>query len=416
MSGSDLEIAYEAILTQFVDPVDPAQLVKAASGALRDSLKDQVLLPLFTLPLDLQPDPTANAADDWTAFSSAYDAMVQKLPDWAAKSHPDWAVLQAMVASLDNGHSVFLTPDDVQRRGESSYAGIGVRLARPDQSKAPIVAEVFPNSPAQAAGVHNGDQIIAADGQDLTGRPLSDAVSLIRGPTGTSISIRVKRLDSPQPLDFNLTRAQVQIEPVVAGQITGNAQIGYLRIRSFADDTPDPVGQVLAAGRQQGVKAWILDLRGNPGGSLAAVEDVAAYFVPRKPVGFQVDRRGQRTPLVADGTQLVQNQPVVVLIDHDTASGAEILAAALHEYGLATLVGDGTAGNVGVAGVLPMPDGSAVQITQQRYVTPFGARLDPNGLQPDVTVSLSDADLEAGRDPQLNRAATVLMQKLRSGG
>src|SRR5262249_10336427 len=129
--------------------------------------------------LELLPDPTGNADRDWQSFGDAYDSVVKKDPTWAAQEHPDWAVLKSMADSLKDGHTTFLTPQDVQRRNETSFAGIGVLLSKPEDNGAPLIGEVFPNSPAQTGGLQRGDRILAIRGpdgnwQDLTGMSIAD--------------------------------------------------------------------------------------------------------------------------------------------------------------------------------------------------------------------------------------------------
>jgi carboxyl-terminal processing protease len=182
-----------------------------------------------------------------------------------------------------------------------------------------------------------------------------------------------------------------------------------LRIRTFAEGVPEQVQQVLTQGRNRGVRAWIVDLRGNNGGSIEAMARVAANFIENRPVGLAIDRSGTPEPINALGRAAIPRMPMVVLIDKETSSGAEVLAAALKEYGVAPLVGTKTAGSVGVAAPRPLSDGSAVQITILRLVAPSGARIDKVGVQPDNEVDLTVADLERGEDPQLLRAAEVLM-------
>jgi carboxyl-terminal processing protease len=162
----------------------------------------------------------------------------------------------------------------------------------------------------------------------------------------------------------------------------------------------------------------VLDLRGNPGGSLNAVVASAGGFVDsdHATIGYQVDRQRHQTPLETQPLDLLNGAALVVLVDHDTASGAEILAAALQEAKLATLVGTKTAGNVGVATQITLPDNSVMQVTEQRFVTPSGAQLDNVGVTPDVQVDMTDEDLENDRDPQLGKALEVLVQKVTANG
>src|SRR5205085_10477468 len=173
--------------------------------------------------------------------------------------------------SLHDGHTSFLTPDEAKRRNETSFAGIGVLFSRPQNSEPPLIAEIFPNSPASTSGLKRGDRIIAVNGQDVSGQAVADIASLIRGQPGTSVTIRVRRLSSPQPLEFTMRRALVQVDQVIGRQVP-NAPIGYMKIRSFGDSSMvDQVLGILDQGRQRGLRGWVVDLRGNPGGSLQAV-------------------------------------------------------------------------------------------------------------------------------------------------
>ena len=415
MSASDLHIAYRALLDNYVDPVDDGQLISAAAESLRKGLQDQPVLPMVSMPVALVPPPTGNPERDWQAFGDAYDAVVNKLPDWARQAHADWLVLRGMAESLHDGHTSFLTPDEARRRNESSFVGIGVLLSRPQDNQQPLIAEIFPNSPAASSGLKRGDRIVAVDGQDTTGKTVADIATLIRGQAGTQVRLRVQRVGSAQPQEFTLRRAQVQVAPAF-GQVVPNTPIGYLRIRNFSDESVvEQVLGVLDRGQQRGLRAWIVDLRGNPGGALRAVVGVAAGFVDDNHpiIGYQVDRTRRQTPLEVPQTlHLVDGSMVVVLVDRDTASGAEIFAAALQEAKLAQLVGSKTAGNVGVASQLQLPDSSVLQVTEQRFVTPSGAAIDGVGVTPDVVVDMTDTDIENDRDPQLAKALELVVQQL----
>src|SRR5262249_21760016 len=149
-----------------------------------------------------------------------------------------------------------------------SFVGIGVLLSRPQDDQPPLIAEIFPNSPAFGSGLKRGDRVIAVDGADMTGKSVGDIATLIRGPRGTDVKVQVRRLSSPEPLEFTMRRAQVQVDQVIGRQVP-SAPIGYLRVRSFNDDTvTQQVLGILDQGRQRGLRAWVVDLRGNPGGSL----------------------------------------------------------------------------------------------------------------------------------------------------
>jgi carboxyl-terminal processing protease len=415
LSAGELYAAYRAILDTYVDPVDQTQLIRAATDSLQRGLRDQVSLPMTTMPVQLLPQPTGNADRDWQTFGDAYGAVVTKLPEWAEQARPDWMVLRGMTESLADGHTSFLTPDEARRRHETSFAGIGVLLSRQQNEQPPLIAEIFPNSPAASSGLKRGDRITAVDGHDVTGKTVNEIAQLIRGPRGTDVRVQVRRLSAPQPLEYTLRRAQVQVEQVVGRQVP-NAPIGYLRVRSFNDETVvQQVLGILDQGRQRGLRAWVIDLRGNPGGSLRAVLQIGGgFFDASHPVlGYQVDRQRRQTPLeIPQPLNILRDAALVVLVDRDSASGAEILAAALQEAKVATLVGSKTAGNVAVATEITLPDQSVLQVTEQRFVSPAGAQLDGVGVTPDVEVEMTGEDLENDRDPQLGKALEIVIQKI----
>ena len=417
MSAAELYTAYRAILDMYVDPVDDAQLVTAAADSLRPGLRTRPTLPLSTMPLLLVGGLSGNPDRDWQTFGDAYDSLRTKMPDWAEQVHPDWLVLRSMAESLHDGHTIFLNPDEARRSRETSFAGIGVVMSRPQDNQTPLIAEIFPNSPASSSGLKRGDRIVSVDGQDVSGQSVGDIAALIRGQAGTTVRIGVTRLNSPQPQEFTMKRATVQVEQVI-GRLVPSAPIGYLRIRSFVDvSVVEQVLSILDGGRQRGLRAWVVDLRTNGGGALPAVLGVAAGFVDssHSVIGYQIDRQRRQTPLEApQAINMINGTVVTVLIDHDTGSGAEILAGALQEDKIATLVGTRTAGNVAVATPINLPDESVLQVTQQRFVSPSGGALDGVGVTPDVTVDLTDEDLQADHDPQLAKALEIIVQKLTS--
>jgi len=414
LTSSELYVAFRAILDTYVDPVDDRQLINAATSSLRQGLRAQPMLPMVTMPLDLVDSGRGSPERDWQTFGDAYDSIVNKLPDWAQQNHPDWMVLRSMTEILHDGHTSFLTPDEAARSHETSFAGIGVLMSRPQDNQPPLIAEIFPNSPASSSGLKRGDRIVSVDGRDVTGQSVGDVATLIRGQPGTTVTLQITRLNSPQPLDFNMKRATVQVDQVIGRQVP-NAPIGYLKIRQFNDaSVADNVLGILQQGGQRGIRAWVIDLRGNPGGSLNAVLGSAAGFMDadHAVIGYQVDRQRRQTPLQTQPLNLLNGAALVVLVDHDTASGAEILAAAIQEAKVAQLVGTKTAGNVGVATQVTLPDESVLQVTEQRFVSPSGAQIDGVGVSPDVQVDLTDEDLENDRDPQLGKALELIVQRI----
>jgi carboxyl-terminal processing protease len=409
LTSSDLGLVYRLILERHVDRVDHAELIRLASTAIRDLGLRSGALPLDTAALDLAPTPVGNPERDWQNFARAYDATVQRQPRWAAGVRPDWAAVRQMVASLGDGHSVFIEPDEVRRMSESSFSGIGVRLSRPLAEQPPTIVEVYQNSPAQRAGLRPADKILAVDGKPTEGRSITEIAMSIRGPQGSPVKISVGRREQPG-MEVQIARASVDA-PRVEGAVRGNL-VGIVRVRSFGEDVPEMVQQVLTQGRSRGARAWVLDLRGNSGGAMSAVARVAANFVENRPVAVAIDRAGNRQPINGDGRPAIPRTPLVVLVDRETASGAEVLAASIREHQFGPLVGETTAGNTGIATSVPLSDGSAVQILTQRLTSPSGTQIDKVGVEPDFPVELTLEHLERGEDPQLLRALEFLLGRM----
>ena len=284
-------------------------------------------------------------------------------------------------------------------------------MTRQDLQGPPLIVEVFPSSPAAVAGTRAGDRIIAVNDRSVTSLALSDIAELIRGPQGSEVLLQLVRTAARGPITVHAVRRPVSM-PVAEGALLA-PRIGHIRVRSFGDTTPDRVGAILTEWRPVGLQGLLLDLRGNPGGSIQAVTRVAGYFMAPRPIGIALDRAGQRQDIVAEPRPLQPSKlPLVVLIDGDSGSGSEILAASLREYQLAVVVGQKSAGSGNLATSIPLSDGSAIQVTSRRLLTPKGAPLDRVGVDPDESVPLSVQDLEAGRDPQLDRALALIEQRL----
>lgn len=409
LSGSDLGVAYQFILESFVDQVDHAALIEAAAGSTRQQLAEAGALPVDTAPLDLLPLPTTNPARDWSDFGAAFDGLIQRHPAWSQRARPDYGALRNMLESLDDNHSSFLTADESRRRAETTYSGIGIRIARPDRAGPPVVVEVFAASPASLSGVLVGDRIVGIGEQQTAQLRLSEVADLVRGPQGSEVVLQIERTAARGPVMVRAVRRRID-SPLADGQIL-EPGVGYIRIRSFGQTTAERVGALLVEQRQAGAQGWLIDLRGNPGGDLEIVRRVAGYFLVNRVIGISVDRTGQREGIMSEPRQLSVRAPLVVLIDGDSGSGSEILAAALQEYQLATLVGQKSAGSVGIANGRQLSDGSVVQLTVRRLLSASGAQLDRVGVQPDEIMPLTAEDLEAGRDPQRDRAVQLLRER-----
>jgi carboxyl-terminal processing protease len=271
-----------------------------------------------------------------------------------------------------------------------------------------MIVEVIPNSPAAQAGLRPGDQIVRVNGDSVAGAPADRIASLIRGQPGTEVEIEISRQGSP--VVVRAFRRAIDVPP--AELVVDSSGVGLLRVRSLSDQTVvERVGALLAGSRQT-LKGLILDLR-RVGGTTDIAKKVAGYFMDVRPLAISTDRSGQRTAEFSEQRPASSrvNVPMAVLIDGQTSGAGELLAAALHDYQIATLVGSKTAGTVGVVGVFQLSDGSAVALTQKHLSAPSGAAIDRVGLQPDIPVQNTVDDLANGRDPQRDRALQALAQR-----
>lgn len=405
LSSTEIGLVYQFIVQRYVEKVDHTALVEGAIAAVHETGQKSNALPLDLAPIDLLPLPTGDPDRDWSTFARGYDALVGKHPEWAAAARPDRAVLRTMLSTLQDDHSLFIEPEETGRMSETEFTGVGVRVTLPNPDEPPYVTDVFRDSPAASAGVKPGDQIVAVDGNTTSGRSLTEVVNGMRGAPGTRVVLSIVRGGQP-PVDIRITRAPVETPPV-EGTVRGGV-LGVLRIRRFGDGVPEQVQQFLTQGRNRGARAWIVDLRGNPGGPLESMARVATHFIEARPVGLALGRDGQREPIVAPGRPAIPRFPFVLLVDRETSSVAELLAAAIKEYQAAPIVGERTAGSVALASPQPLSDGSVIQITIRRLVAPSGAIVDKQGVQPDVEAGLTADDLQRGEDPQLLRALELL--------
>lgn len=333
-------------------------------------------------------------------------------------------LIEGLLAALDDDHTHFLSPKDVEEMRtsqEGSFGGVGLIVGMRDGRLTVITP--MAGTPAQRAGLLAGDVIRAIDGQDTSRMAMSKAVELMRGRVDTPVELRVERDD--RTFTVSIVRAVVEIRSVAHRMLGGG--VGYLRITSFMDAAlHEKVVASLQALERQGAKALVLDLRLNPGGLLDEACAVADLFVPEGViVSTRTRMAGEARTLRADPGVRKWRLPMVVLIDEGSASASEILAGALRDHGLATLVGEKTFGKGSVQRVLPLdPFGCAVALTIATYHLPSGATPHKVGIEPDLTVTLDDeqrAKLVARTpytieseeiDPQLEAAIGILRQRL----
>jgi carboxyl-terminal processing protease len=319
-----------------------------------------------------------------------------------------YGAIRGLADSLDP-HSVFLDPveyDILKSDAEGRFAGVGVEVSTRDGWL--TILSVFEGGPAAKAGLRPGDRFLTIEGEDARDLRLYDAVQKIRGEPGTSVKVSIRREGFAKALERTLTRAFIDLDPIDM-ELLGDG-IVYLRIKAFQDGTARMLSDaldeaVMKLRKRDGVRGLLIDLRDNGGGLLHEAVWVSDQFLAS---GVIVSTRGRGGEMVGQysarraGTR--PKWPIVVLINENTASAAEIVAGALHDHHRAELVGVRTFGKGSVQNVFELPDGSALKLTTYRYYTPSGNSIQAEGISPDLLAEQPrpEGDPEPFREEELD--------------
>lgn len=321
--------------------------------------------------------------------------------------------VQGMVSSLGDPYTIYFTPEQYQRLLESyqgRYTGIGIYLSF-NTGSYPTITGTVPGSPAAEAGLMSGDQIVKVDDKDIKGITADAATALIQGREGSKVTLTISRGGST--LSFTVTRAQIEV-PTVRSSMVGN-HVLYIRIYQFGAQTSSEFSKALSSGLS-GSSGIVLDLRGDPGGYVSAADDVITQFVTSGET-FETHGRNGVDRHEVGSSHAAPKVPLVVLVDANSASAAEIVAGSLQVHERAKLVGTTTFGKGSVQQDFPLVDGSDLHLTVERWYLPNGVTIDHKGLTPDVPVTLARAtdaydvaqpSLGYANDRQLNTALSVL--------
>lgn len=368
------------------------------------------------------PTPTQVFRESYQHISSHYVRAVDS-------DELKYGAMEGLMASLGDPHTAFLDPKSTRRfaeetQGGRNYSGIGARLA-PDPLGVRIMS-VFRGGPAERAGIRNGDVVIAVDGKTIAGVAVDDVVNKIKGEPSSTVRLEILRGNEPTPRVFSVVRRTVTA-PTAEGTMVPDTKFGLITIWQFAENTVSQFDQALQDLEQQGIRGLIIDVRNNPGGLLQSAVDILSRFVSNKRVVTMRLRGGQQEVVDSpSGAVHSFRYPVVVLVNENSASAAEIFAGVLKDYGKATIIGENTYGKSSVQNLFNVGDGATAKITIARYFLPSGTdisrRVDEEGqylsggLVPHVTVRL-DQNLnvilgDPRTDNQLQKAIAVLEEKL----
>ncbi len=305
-----------------------------------------------------------------------------------------YSAIQAMVNTLqDKGHTRFLTPQEVQSENQQlsgSYTGIGIYLSQDAKTGKLIITSPIPNSPAEKAGIKPNDILTAVNGTNVTGKSISAVSNLIEGKAGTSVAITVQRPSTNQTLTFHITRGVISV-PNVEWYYIPQDHVADIQLLQFADGVSTQLKDALTKAKSMGATKIILDLRNNPGGYLSEAVNTASYFIKSGNVLLTQNSKGHRTPIHVNGNPIDPSGPMVVLVNGNTASAAEIVTGALEDNKRAEVIGTRTFGTGTVLQQFTLSDGSAILVGVQEWLTPDGQFIRQNGITPEKVVPLSSS-------------------------
>jgi carboxyl-terminal processing protease len=359
------------------------------------------------------PEPTENATltdeEALQVLQEVWDLIESEFyGELPSPEERAYGAIRGMLATLDDDYTSFIEPSiaEINRTDASgSFEGIGALVSMTEDDILEIVRP-FEHQPADKAGLLPGDLVLAVDGESIVGYGIYEAITLIRGPEGTPVVLTIQREAGTEPFDVTIVRARIDI-PIVESQMLEET-IGYVSLFDFSAQAASQLETAIQELKDQGATGLILDLRGNPGGFLDQAVRVSDIFLDEGLVLIERSSDGRVREFTSTDDGLAQDIPLVVLVNGGSASASEIVAGAIQDRGRAPLIGETTFGKGSVQLPHTLSDGSELRVTIARWFTPNDRAIHGEGLAPDIEVPLTQEDLEADRDPQLDRAIEYL--------
>lgn len=348
---------------------------------------------------------------DYTSVSQVYNALKANYDGKLDATKLLDGMKTGLVQAAGDPYTVYFdskSAKDFDSQINGTFSGIGAELGQDAQNNLVVVAPID-GTPAKNAGLQPQDLISEIDGKSTAGWSIDQAISKIRGPKGTKVTLTIVR-DKTDTLKLTITRDNITV-PSVKHEILDN-NIGYMKISQFGPDTSRLAKEAAQDFKDKGVKGVVLDMRGNPGGLLTAAVDVSSLWLPQGQTILQEKRGGEVVSTeTATGNDTLRGIPTAVLIDEGSASASEITAGALHDNNVATLYGVKSYGKGSVQQIISLPNGTEMKVTMARWYRPNGQNIDKKGITPDHVVKMTRDDVKAGNDLQKDAAVKFLTDK-----
>lgn len=319
-----------------------------------------------------------------------------------------------LVAGVGDPYTYYLSADSLAEQVEKNsghFVGIGVEIYAGDDGYI-VVSSVTPGGPAEAAGILAEDKITEVDGESIIGKTAADVSALVKGEEGTDVTLTIFRESTGEVLEKTVTRQDIQVQTVSWRMMDDN--IGYISIMNFRENTYNQFKEALDTLEAEGMEKLVLDLRNNTGGLVKSAHEIGEELLPEGIMVYTMDKEGNREDTLCD--DVYNDVPMVVLVNGNSASAAEILAGAIQDTGRGELIGTTTFGKGLVQRLFTLPDGSGLNVTIQKYYTPNGTSIHGVGITPDYEVELPEeyaqqTNIPAEADTQLQKAVEVLSEK-----
>lgn len=353
----------------------------------------------------------ANVPEDLAPLAELYESLTSQAVDPPDKDKLVRGAIDGMLDQVDDPYATYYPSgdfDDFSASLEGTFSGVGLMLE--DTPEGPVIVSVLEGTPAEKAGIQEGERITDVDGENVSEVPLEQIVARVKGEAGTKVRLSLAGGDAG-PRELELTRAEFDL-PVVESE-TLDGDIGYVRLFQFTDGSGRRVRQAVRALVEDGVRGIVLDLRGNPGGLLNESVNVASVFIEDGEI-VSVEERAHRRQEFEAVDDAFEQVPLAVLVDNSSASASEIVAGAIQDADRGPIVGETTFGKGTVQTIATLSDGSGAKFTTARYYTPSGDSIERIGVEPDVPVrepNSSEAP-ELEDDPQVQAAVDEVAQQI----
>ena len=332
------------------------------------------------------------------------DHYLRELPE---QQTLEYAAIRGMLTSLNDPYTFFVEPPVAQSESDvlaGQYGGIGVQVQH--AADGTYVLYPFPESPAAEAGIEDGDTLLAIGDWAIDTTAQIDAIDqAMRGEVGSSVQLLVQKRSSSEPATYEIDFAVIAVPSVVWRPLIEEPRIGYIQIMRFTSRTPEELQTALQDLLAANVSGWVLDMRNNAGGLLQEAIEVGNEFLDTGVIVYEKSRENEKS-YTAEADGLGVELPLIILVNHGTASAAELVAGALQDNDRGTVIGQTTYGKGSVQLIFPLPDGSSIHVTSAEWLTPNRTQLEFNGLIPDISM----IPAEDGRDVELDEAIRQLQQ------